>query len=386
METSIIRKIHQYLFILISLIVLSGCEPKNPAGIRYFVYEKDKDEILAVAYFYGLDQEDFYTFIEGGRYWKSRNFEFYETPDLIYPGDIWLNCSKNCEFQDLLNPNIYYRISEGKTLEISKDAGNQYEKILEIPEWNGMEQNYVLKQYPAYVRAISLEIRGPFYAITDPASGNIFVAMGVEGILIKIPDKDWKFVSIGPYEYIEMPDPLSMLTLIEKESWIKGILIALLTYLFSMMVTNHIKPNWISILIILTSLISVLIPARILEIITTFVFYNLKLETYNLILKIYPYLLTGFLFVVGIYSTKMFIKQSSKKIGGLIRFSLICAAVYYLHFFLWSQGIALLGYSTASFLGIFTWLMILFIAYIIFRIRVFRKKKLLQKNDNEGKW
>lgn len=96
---------------------------------------------------------------------------------------------------DPANPAIQYRVRAGVSVERSADGGQTWQIDFNL----GGEE--------ARIRALDdvfyLPV-GPFDALVHAATGQVVVAMGKEGLLVRATSGAWQWVSIGPYAVAEL--------------------------------------------------------------------------------------------------------------------------------------------------------------------------------------
>lgn len=63
----------------------------------------------------------------------------------------------------------------------------------------------------------SIYFPGPFDGLVDGSTGNMVLAMGHDGVLVKPKDGNWRWVAVGQYHYVERVDPGGILTLLQPE-------------------------------------------------------------------------------------------------------------------------------------------------------------------------
>jgi hypothetical protein len=332
----IMFKVNQRLFFgilsLLMMLFISGCDPFTPYGVRE-LHLSEKNSLVAGIPFWGPGGGpiNFVSF-DGGYTWRGNH----------YLGDIEGirhkidgDCNQLCSIKDSTNSSTRFRIIKGKTLYISNDQGVTWEEILAVPEWKNFQRNYILKIHSAYV-PIDNGIRGPFDVIRDPFTGNILVAMGYEGMLLKTPDKAWEWIEIEGNKKIQTPSRLGMIGQIEIHLWIVALSIALFSGLICLRSIKNKKTKiwkifiYSSILLILSAITDLSSP-------TTEGFYKLP--------PIFPNVICVLIGIIVFIVTFVHLKRENKnpfsvvfpKIIGFFIFS--TGIVYILPMILWSQGI-----------------------------------------------
>lgn len=175
--------------------MINGSVPPPPVedyGVLCFVeYE---DFILA-------DAPNYHTFSsqDGGLSWKtSPNIPlgFHRSgcnPSIILQKELWAT-------PDGL---VRYRFAVGQSIDVSYDQGMSWQLAYDLVNvsWEPMsppdsESDRVIISKP-----------GPLDAMIDPYSGNLLLAMGHAGILVRQLSGEWRWVSVGPYEAPDIVSP-----------------------------------------------------------------------------------------------------------------------------------------------------------------------------------
>ncbi|MBN1120012.1 MAG: hypothetical protein JXJ17_02950 [Anaerolineae bacterium] len=104
---------------------------------------------------------------------------------------------------------VIYRFTRGgPAIEESTDGGETWSASF---SFTGMEARVAL--YSRMRSGAYAASAGPFDAIVDPGSGNLVVAMGYDGVLVRDPSGEWQWVTVGPFYHdkINTADELSHL-------------------------------------------------------------------------------------------------------------------------------------------------------------------------------
>jgi hypothetical protein len=246
------RKLAWNIFFVAVLfaLFLGSCDPNNPLGIRMIGYypselsQSGKNELVGLLETWGPGGGTYVKSTDGGMTWQNperKEIENHYQVNFYQTKFITGDCTYECEFLDYVNYQIHYRIREGKTLERSLDGGISWKAELSVPAWNPMQANYVKSLY-LDTGLIPRDIRGPFDAITDPETGNLVVAMGYEGILVRQPGKDWEWIPVGEFKYIEMPTGWGMLfSQVYPSDWLRGIVFSLIIILIAVRSTQQVS-------------------------------------------------------------------------------------------------------------------------------------------------
>ena len=124
-------------------------------------------------------------------------------------------CSRTCTairepsglIQHPSDPAVQYRYRAGELIERSQDGGITWSSEF------AFEQRHEASLSLFYLRnraATAVLYEGPLTGLVDPVSDNAVFAMGYEGVLLKVAATDaWEWVSVGGYEHMASPVPIS---------------------------------------------------------------------------------------------------------------------------------------------------------------------------------
>jgi hypothetical protein len=119
-----------------------------------------------------------------------------------YPGnESDLNCSRSLPLQvsDPRDPSIRYRLLHGGVVERSIDKGQTWQREIDSLSLTEPEAAYCARSDQAYYAMASQN--EPQDISIDPVTGNVIVARGQVGVVVRTPDGQWRNVSVGPYVY-----------------------------------------------------------------------------------------------------------------------------------------------------------------------------------------
>jgi hypothetical protein len=99
----------------------------------------------------------------------------------------------------LLESAVVYRITRGEAVERSQDGGQTWQLEYQLaPDSEAMRAYYTLRNH-----GNAEYFTGPFDAVIDPASGNLILAMGHSGVLLRQVDGSYTWAAVGIYQYEE---------------------------------------------------------------------------------------------------------------------------------------------------------------------------------------
>ena len=88
---------------------------------------------------------------------------------------------------------VRYQFNPGTNILLSTDSGASWKNILDLEDIDWQPQNTPETGTEVVVQP------GPLDAMIDHASGNLLLAMGHAGILLRLPSGDWQWVEAGRY-------------------------------------------------------------------------------------------------------------------------------------------------------------------------------------------
>ena len=184
-------------------------EPPPLTGITC-LYERDDGTIVA--------PEDYatYTSADGGFTWQS---------GLPQPASLASICGQYrttrspWTLADPANPAVMYRFNPEISIERSTDGGRTWQRAVDLSGTEARTTYYVNTRHDG------VEFRsGPLDAMFDQKSGNLVVAMGYEGVLIRTPAGRWGWVTVGKYSRVDMRAPTISLPLISTQLWVAALI------------------------------------------------------------------------------------------------------------------------------------------------------------------
>ncbi|HMN63134.1 MAG TPA: hypothetical protein PJ988_22395, partial [Anaerolinea sp.] len=88
-----------------------------------------------------------------------------------------------------------FRVQKGGPVERSTDNGQIWQALDLRGKISQPEETYILKTRSGNIEIVAV----PLDALLDPASGNLLLAMGQQGVVIVRPDGSWQAVAVGSY-------------------------------------------------------------------------------------------------------------------------------------------------------------------------------------------
>lgn len=161
---------------LAAFLTLANSAPPS-SGVVCLALEGDR---LIAGDYYTLYQS-----ADGGLTWQK------QPHTEGYPG----SCSGDTEkLLKIPATQTYYRFDTG-VIQQSLDAGATWQPAYRPPAFPEAEQAYLEKT----ASATRGRLLSPAAAVYHPQSGNVLFAMGIEGVLIRLPDGQWRWAAVGPF-------------------------------------------------------------------------------------------------------------------------------------------------------------------------------------------
>ena len=173
-------------------IGIGGAVPLPPTedfGVVCFI--ELQDAVLASA-------PNFHTFIstDGGLSWQENDQQ------MDFGGGA--DCSPNSQLPDMLwvtaDGQMRYRITPGVSVEMTQDAGISWNEVFDLTseEWQPIST-------PESGKEVVVQ-PGPLDAMIETRTGNLLLAMGHLGILVRKPSGEWQWVTAGRYGHATSTD------------------------------------------------------------------------------------------------------------------------------------------------------------------------------------
>lgn len=161
--------------------------------------------IAAIETSYGNQNLPYYSSTDGGLSWAP-----VQHTDLV----VSLG-ARNAERSIISAGNIQYRFVTGLSVERSEDGGITWHKDYDLTSVSHLARRmYYEENVPSRLpnQSDRLVARpGPFRALIDKGSGNLVLAMGQDGVLVRTPQGQWIWANVGPYRL----EPIGALNLLE---------------------------------------------------------------------------------------------------------------------------------------------------------------------------
>jgi hypothetical protein len=121
--------------------------------------------------------------------------------------------------QDPSEENVLYHIEPGQSIQRSSDGGNTWTTEHMIKSATQAEEAYYYKTRPGYAQFIPV----PITALIDPRTGNLVMAMGQEGVLVRASIGEYKSIPLEPFEKAPLDSPSALWTILLGEVFLGAV-------------------------------------------------------------------------------------------------------------------------------------------------------------------
>ncbi|MFN3491103.1 MAG: hypothetical protein ACK40V_02690 [Anaerolineales bacterium] len=362
-----ISKLSYVVLGIASLATIATSPPIVPIIYNLTVHEK-----IVYAEFnnsYGISEEGYYFYsTDGGKTWQEVDFEL--------PSEVTEQTGKYSELPFTLclpdNENVCYQTGTETILE-SQDGGNTWNTSWEFP----LGRRYFFERASYHYSYL-----GPYDITQVELEGMqiILVAMGSEGVLVKVDNNEWesRVVGIAGPIYFSAKDFKEANNILHSEFLILLIVSFIYLYVNVLLNIKNRKTRGYYLLIV-ASCICVLIPlifyiafftSSSLNFLPNW-FFELSINIFQIILGI------SVLIVLILTPYHLFTNSHKQAKLNLIPFTVIIFVSYSL-FILWAYGIIPV-YETAL------WITVGFYVFLLLWILFFQTKELLQTKTSHSK-
>lgn len=140
------------------------------------------------------------------------------------------NCSLQQDIPTLKTADgSLFWFRRGQGIDRSTDGGKTWSVDFSLSGASEQEQAYV-----RMTRSGNLSFQpGPYAAVIDPASGNLVIAMGFDGVLLRNTGGQYSWVAVGPYRHdsLKQAGAAGVLLLVQNQVWLA--VLAALGWLFT---------------------------------------------------------------------------------------------------------------------------------------------------------
>jgi hypothetical protein len=242
-----------------------------------------------------------------------------------------LNSAVPLQVNDSSNSSIQYRLRAGLPIERSSDGGQTWQIDFHL----GGEE--------ARIRVLDNEFQlpiGPFDALVH--GGNVVVAMGREGVLVRPASGAWQWVSVGPYAVTELNRVDRVVALLSDELRL-ALVFGLL--MFITIIRDRRGAKWSGLFLALAWIASVAL---------CFILkpgYQSWRPTLMGVISPTTYITGAIALLMAAVQVRRAWRDRRRAIGVAALFALAAAIGFALPFILWTQGV-MPFYSTATFVAL----------------------------------
>lgn len=190
---------------LVALVTIANSAAPN-YGIVCLIEENSN--IVASAFYDSFLSED------GGLTWQEISDTGCEGDDTSPQPEPW-------QLADPDHPNIQYRFMPGVAIERSKDNGQTWTREVDLA---GMDARltYYRQSGKVYYRRF-----GPLDALVHRQTGQVVVAMGQDGVLLRTAGGEWIRSAVGSHYWEDLNNASRIVAVLSNEIWLGFILIGL---------------------------------------------------------------------------------------------------------------------------------------------------------------
>lgn len=182
---------------LAALATIANSGPIDP-GINCLHAEGNR--VYALAEWGGVTRSVFSS-DDGGLTWEQLVSEYDpEPPDADLPDFACRSAGSEAWLLAGPAPGEFYRITPGDTIERSTDEGRTWTVELHVSRRHVSAAN---EHYSGY----GGPPQGPKAALYHPESGHLIVAMEWKGVVVRLPDGEWQWITVGPYAAEVLREP-----------------------------------------------------------------------------------------------------------------------------------------------------------------------------------
>jgi hypothetical protein len=120
------------------------------------------------------------------------------------------------------NPRLRFQFTTEGLVERSDDGGQTWQREYAVVPLSQAQSAYAEHAWNA-----AIVKTGPLNALVDDVTGNLIMAVGHEGVLVRTPDGAWHRAAVGPYRVIDLHGTDKVVSLLAGEVLLALVLIAL---------------------------------------------------------------------------------------------------------------------------------------------------------------
>lgn len=177
-----------------ALLTIANMMPRPPDNKGIDCLMLRENAVYAYATYANSGENNAYVSTDGGYSWAAASID--EHDDCVPAGirQIW----------DPSNPDLRFRFgNQPSVIEVSTDAGGTWQEEFQIKAIGEIEDIIIRNTHHG---PLSLDIE-PQDALIDPSSGNLLLAMGFRGLLMREANGHWVWIPVEIYRFIEQTPP-----------------------------------------------------------------------------------------------------------------------------------------------------------------------------------
>ena len=241
-------------------------------------------------------------------------------------------------------------LNSEKFIEQSIDNGRNWHTVYEFPAGKQV-RNYHYRPEAEFLVS-DVVPGGPYNGVVDPATGNLIVSMGLEGVLVILPTEEAIRVAVGPYAFVEINE-LSLGQRLNKEFILAFIFGLLAACIASLPIWEHTRTRTFFLVMLLGATAVWLMYALLSREVGTVSFIGLAPAT-DSIQDIPPLAFCGwifYLFLLGEAIRQIRKRGSWQLVRRLLETSVASMILFLIPLIFWATGI-LPSYQFAIMIGV----------------------------------
>jgi hypothetical protein len=233
---------------------------------------------------------------------------------------------ENEEIFDPSNPALHYRFMTPNIMEFSLNGGVTWQEDFLIEPVGEVEEILIRETHAG---PIVIENR-PLDALIDPASGNLLLAMGHRGLLMREVDGEWNWIAVGTYEFFEKTYPEDVGILMSNQFILAACFLFLGVSTGAAFLT---KKWWLFVLLVIfwaiwLFFVFVSYPANTVPMV--------GYHSYGDYIHLFLWLTLGSSFLLAVFLFSTIVRHHRKDLRRILVAALIGAGTFLIPFFLWA--------------------------------------------------
>lgn len=192
-DTCLLQTPYQWITVPLAVLATMANMPAPDYGINCLI--EDEGTLIALSQPYRGE----YTSQDGGLAWQAEasSIDRELSAECVQHDTTW-------QISDPADPQVLYRLAPYKTIERSEDGGQSWQREMALDRAEARNAYY--RRYRSYSAQ-----PGPLDALFHHPTGQLVVAMGQDGVLVRMTSGEWRWVRVGDY-YREDLNEMDLIT------------------------------------------------------------------------------------------------------------------------------------------------------------------------------